>query len=409
MKLPVASCLTLLFTSASIAQSLPDFELSGPVQTASYVPQPLMSGPSYDVQSLAYADGLQISYRLQTSDDVETIIGTQSLATRIREINAIFQLRQMNKSEEFTKALRKAGEEKLDSVVGLVKDPVNTVKRIPQGASRFFGRISNAVQNAGQNQGDNGAKLQSILGVTRKKAELAIRLGVSPYTTDAILQNELQLAARAMAGGALVVNLAGTAIDGGAGAALQVIVINQTLQRALIESTPEELQIQNRTELASLKVSPEDINALLSNPWFSPWQETLLTYTLKDLRINPSLLVNQAAQSQTEHDARYFVQLALLYKKYHQDTNPLVAFRKDYGILCALDAKGTLVIAVAADLIQWSATVKSRADEFTALISPDGPVRSISLITDGAISPIASSALTQLNITNLPSFLGPVQ
>jgi hypothetical protein len=66
------------------------------------------------------------------------------------------------------------------------------------------------------------------------------------------------------------------------------------------------------------------------------------------------------------------------------------------------------VIAVAADLIQWSATVKSRADEFIALISPDGPVRSISLITDGAISPIASSALTQLNIANLPSFLGPI-
>jgi hypothetical protein len=408
MKLPIASCLTLLFTSASIAQSLPDFELSGPVQAASYFPQPLMSGPSYDVQSLAYADGLQISYHLQTSDDIETIIGTQSLAARIREINAIFQLRQMNKSEEFTKALRKAGEEKLDSVVGLVKDPVNTVKRIPQGASRFFGRISNAVQNAGQNQGDNGAKLQSILGVTRKKAELAIRLGVSPYTTDPILQNELQLAARAMAGGALVVNLAGTAIDGGAGAALQVIGINQTLQRALVESTPEELQAQNRTELASLNVPTEDINALLNNPWFSPWQETFLTHSLKDIRINPSFLVNQAAQSQTEHDARYFAQLALLYKKYHQDTHPLVAFRKDYGILCALDAKGTLVIAVAADLIQWSATVKSRADEFTALISPDGPVRSISLITDGAISPIASSALTQLNITNLPSFLGPV-
>jgi hypothetical protein len=368
-----------------------------------------MSGPSYDVQSLAYADGLQISYRLQTSDDIETIIGTQSLAARIREINAIFQLRQMNKSEEFTKALRKAGEEKLDSVVGLVKDPVNTVKRIPQGASRFFGRLSNAVQNAGQNQGDNGAKLQSILGVTRKKAELAIRLGVSPYTTDPILQNELQLAARAMAGGALVVNLAGTAIDGGAGAALQVIGINQTLQRALVESTPEELQAQNRTELASLNVPTEDINALLNNPWFSPWQETLLTYTLKDLHINPSLLVNQAAQSQTEQDARYFVQLALLYKKYHQDTLPLVTFRKNNGILCALDSKGTLVIAVAADLIQWSATVKSRADEFIALISPDGPVRSISLITDGAISPIASSALTQLNITNLPSFLGPVQ
>lgn len=395
-----------LLASACFAQSLPEFELSGPVPAANYLPQTLLSSPSHDVESLAYADGLQLNYRLRNFDDIETVIGTQSLAARIREVDAISKLRQMNRSEEFVKALRQAGEEKLDSVVGLVKDPVGTVKRIPQGASRFFGRISNAVQNVGENPDKSGNRLQALLGVTRKKAELAISLGVSPYTTDPVLQNELNLAARAMAGGALVVNMAGAAVDGGAGAALQVIGVNQTLQRALIESTPEELQAKNRLDLQSMNVSPLDIDALMANPWFSPWQETLFVQTLKDISLDPSLLVNQAAQSQTEQDARYFVQLGLLFRKYHQTVAPLTAFRNDNSILFALDNDGVLVVAVAADLIQWSPLAKTRADEFSALITPEGPIRAISLITDGAISATANSAFNQLKITQVPSFLG---
>jgi hypothetical protein len=405
----LATLFAFSLVPACFAESLPEFELSGPVPAASYLPQALLSGPSHDVESLAYADGLQLTYRLKTLDDIETVIGTQSLAARIREVNAISKLRQMNKSEEFVKALRQAGEEKLDSVVGLVKDPVGTVKRIPQGASRFFGRISNAVQHAGENPDDSGAKLQSLLGVTRKKAELAISLGVSPYTTDPVLQNELNLAARAIAGGALVVNMAGAAVDGGAGAALQVIGVNQTLQRALIESTPEELQAKNRVDLQSMKVPLLDINSLMANPWFSPWQETLFVQTLNAIGVDPSRLVNQAAQSQTEHDARYFVQLSLLFKKYDQTVAPLTAFRNDNGILCALDNNGVLVVAVAADLIQWSPVARTRADEFSALITPEGPIRAISLVTDGAISATANSAFNQLKITQVPSFLGSVQ
>ena len=44
----------------------------------------------------------------------------------------------MSKTEEFTKALEAAGKQKVDSVVGLVKDPVGTLKRVPAGAPRAF-------------------------------------------------------------------------------------------------------------------------------------------------------------------------------------------------------------------------------------------------------------------------------
>ena len=75
-----------------------------------------------------------------------------ALRTRIREIYAIDKLKGMSKTDEFTKALQKAGKQKVDSVVALVRDPVDTIKRVPQGASRFFGRIGESLKG-GQSEG----------------------------------------------------------------------------------------------------------------------------------------------------------------------------------------------------------------------------------------------------------------
>ena len=47
------------------------------------------------------------------------------------------------------KRCKAAGKQKVDSVVGLVKDPVGTIKRVPQGASRFFGRIGEGMKGGG--------------------------------------------------------------------------------------------------------------------------------------------------------------------------------------------------------------------------------------------------------------------
>ena len=384
------------------------FELPGPVPAADQVPAALLTGPTHEVQELAYADGLHLSFRLLTEQGMETVLGTPSLALRIREVRAVAKLREMNKSEEFAKALVQAGKDKVESVKGVVKDPVGTLKKLPQGASRFFGRLSNAVQRAGEGESDGRGMLESALGVRQKKAQLALDLGVSPYSTDIALQHELDLAARAMAGGALVVNVAGMAVDGGAGAALSMIGINQTLQRALVESTPEELQAKDHATLTALRVPEAEIATFFRNPWFSPWQSSLLVHLLQEIGVDPSLLLRQAASSMTQHDARYFVQLARLYHHHDQNVSPLSAFREEFGLLCALDSKGSLVVAVAADLIQWSPLLQSRAEEFQTLVKADGPVRSLVLITDGALSPRASEELFQRHVPSFSRVLGPV-
>ncbi len=80
----------------------------------------------------------------------------------------------MSKAEEFTKAMKAAGKQKVDSVVKMVKDPVGTIKRVPQGASRFFGRIGEGMKGGVRRRRQG---LPSISGVEKAKVALAAKLG----------------------------------------------------------------------------------------------------------------------------------------------------------------------------------------------------------------------------------------
>jgi hypothetical protein len=402
---PVASALP----PAAITTDPAAFESPGPVTSADFLPPRLLSSPLHQVEVLAYSDGLHLTYQLQGPLGTETVYGTLPLVNRIREIHAVAYLDQRNKTEEFGKALVKAGEDKLNSVSDAIKDPVGTVKRLPAGASRFFGRLSDAVQKTGAGETNGREVAAGLLGVSKNKAQLAMELGVSPFSADPTLQASLTSAARAMAGGALLVNAAGMAVDGGAGAALSIIGINQTLQRTLVESTPDELQKVNRENLISLGVAPATVDRFLLNPWFSPWQATVLTRHLNEIGIDPSFLIQQAGESASEQDALYFIQVTRLYHKRHTEFRPLTAFQLEQELLCALDTNGTLIVAISADHLAWTALVLQRTEAFTALISPAGPVRALTLINDGSISARASEQLATRNISSAAYLLGPFE
>ena len=174
-----------------------------------------MKGRLHTVDPQAENDGLLNTYFLYSGNNAFEVTTGIALRIRIRELYAIDKLRGMSKTEEFTKAMSKAGKQKVESVAGIVKDPIGTIKRVPQGASRFFGRIGEGIKG-GRSEGEGNA-LQSITGVEKAKVALAAKLGVSPYSTNQELQEQLTNTARAMAGGGFVLSAVPMPI-GGAGA-----------------------------------------------------------------------------------------------------------------------------------------------------------------------------------------------
>jgi hypothetical protein len=399
----------LLFLHSSFGAEISTFDTPGPVPVSELLSSALIENGRCAIAPEAETDGLHATYRISSDSGPEEITGTQLLANRIRELKAIDALREMNKSAEFGKALLQTGGEKIQSVGAAVKDPVGTVKRLPQGASKFFGRVGTSIKSMGEGKVGATEAVEAAAGVHRKKAELALQLGVSPFSTDPALQSELDAAARAMAAGASLVNFSGLLVGGGVGTALSAVNMNDTFQRALVESSPTELQAQTRAALQSLGTSPENVDAFLANPSFNPWQKSAIAKLLAAIGRNPDPLLAQAVQASSPEDAVYFLQLARLFENHHKDRAPLTEFRAMDGIPCAIDRDGTLVVAVAADFIQWTPPVEARTEEFLEMKKTTPAIQSLHLSTDGLLSPRALEALAAKEIQTTPQALGPVE
>ena len=399
--------LSLPVLSAQVAPQS-NYEELQPVPAASFIPAVMMTNTLCIISPVAQTDGLHLTYTLQSSAGTESIIGTQSLVTRFNEMKAVVALDEIDNSQEFGKALLRAGAEKVGSVKDVVKDPVGTVQRLPLGASRLLERVSTSVKNAAEGNADPRAGAQAVLGIRRMKNELAARFGVSPYTRNASLQNKLDATARAMAGGALVVNLSGLMFTGGVGTAISVVGVNQTLQRTLIESTPEEMTVENRAALMALKATPDAVEGFLSNPSLSPWQKTILTAELKEIGLNPDPFLRLASKHATQEEVLDQMQIVQILLRYHREKAPIVSLSEVDGALAALDAKGVLVSPVGADLILWTPLNESRAKNLQGMAKENPLVKSITIATDGLISARALEEFNKRGILANPQALGTV-
>ena len=396
--------LSLLATTAfaqtnstpSPAPSQTAFETEGPVDAKMFLPEDVMKGRLHSVRPQADNDSLLNTYFLDSGDQVFAVTTGFALRTRIRELYAIDKLHGMSKTEEFGKAMAAAGKQKLESVKGVVKDPVGTIKRVPQGASRFFGRIGDSIKSVGSNS--EGNKMQSITGVEKAKAQLAVKLGVSPYSTNQELQEQLTNTARAMAGGGFVLSMATGVVGGPAGSAITVLNVNQTLQDALINSTPDELHAMNRKKLLALRASKESADEFLMHPWYSPWHETIIADALATIGVDPTQYLEKACRALTEQDANYFQSLAQILARYHKTKAPLNSIRLEEGRVCARDSNGILVVPLSCDYAVWSENAAGRVELFTQLPQSKSDIKGLALWVDGKVSDRAAAEIKNRKI-----------
>ena len=383
--------------AAFLAKFEKTFESPGAVYAKDFLPAGMMSGTLHEVAEGAYNDGLRNTYVIASGNEQYEITGTPAALQFIRELYAIDYLRGVSKSEEFGKAFANAGKQKVKSAAGLITNPIGTIKNVPKGASRFFGRIGEGMKG-GKSEGEGNA-LAGITGVSEAKTRLAAKLGVSPYSTNETLQQELTKVARASAGGGLVVSAATSAVGGGAGAVLSVVGLNQTLQEALVSSTPEDLRIMNRKKLLALGTKRALAEEFLMHPWFSPWHETITTDALARIGANPNAFLSDAVQSLTQEDALFFQRTAQILAHYSATVSPLRSIRTERGVICALDREGTLVVPVSLDYAIWAERTARRAEEFTAFAKADGNIKALTLWTDGRLSARLCQELKARNIT----------
>ena len=374
-----------------------DYETPGPVSAKDFLPKSAFAGKKLFVEKIAENNGLQNTYRIRVGAEEYEVTGSEA-ARLMQELRAINELRQVSTAKAVTRGLSQSAKATYQTGKQIVGDPIAAVKKVPQGASRFFGKVKGFFSQDEEDtdqRASAGETIKGVLGVEAEKRKLAARLGVDVYSRNQALQNELDRVASAMAAGGLVLDIGTLPIGGAVGIALTTIGIEQTVDKLINESSPDDLRKWNEQTLSELGANRDLIAQFLAHPWYSPRQETIITAALRKTQVDANLFLETANKALTDQDGRYFESVAQLLAAYSQKVAPLQFLRLQDGLLCAVDRDGVLIVPVSFDYAIWTATVAQRVDALAGLIGSDQSIKNVEIWTDGKLSERVKAELSK--------------
>jgi hypothetical protein len=331
--------------------------------------------------------------------------GNEMLVRRINEINAIARIKEVSRTDQFKNALVKAAKSPVAAAKNLVNDPVNAIENVPKGIMKFMSRAGESIKGIGKNRESDtaeGSKAQQLIGFSDAKRKVAIELGVDPYSTNSVLQHELDGIAWASFAGGLTVKVATMPIGGGVGAALTVTELSGDIDQILKEKSPTDLKIMNRKALLALGAGEKETERFLNNNAFSPSAQTAFVLNLRSLDnvANRRAFVRTAGEtSSDESDAIFCVQTAALMSKIHKEEKPLahIAMIGDFPVCIAKDE--TVVVALQWDYAAWTSGAAAFTGEVQKLAAQSGKNESVLVVLSGQVSPRLREELTKRGFT----------
>ena len=389
---------TLCATIRCLAQTPEPFEVRRaeaafeelPVLNASEILRPeFLSAPHHKVREPVPTYFGANQFAIDSDFGVFEANGNEMLVTRIKEINAIARLKEVSRTDEFKNALTKAAKSPIASAKNIVTDPVNTISNAPKGLMKFMRRAGESIKDIGnksESHAAEGSRMQQLIGFSDEKRKVAISLDVDPYSTNTVLQRELDGIAWASFAGGMTVQLATTPLGG---PALTVIDVTSSLNDVLKEKSPTDLKMMNRKTLRGLGAGEKDTERFLNNNAFTPSQQTAFVLNLKALNgvANRGAFVRTAGEtSSDESDAIFCVETAALMSKLHKD-KPLagLAMIGDFPIGIAKD--GTIIVAFQWDYAAWTSGAAGFASNVQKLATQSGKNGNVFVALSGQVSP----------------------
>jgi hypothetical protein len=363
--------------------------------TESVVAADLLSGPHYTlgstVTTLAYLN------RYTVTTDYGPFIAPSDARLRrlLREIAAIAQLQAMQQTEAFEKAAIEAGKSPFRSAKNLLDDPVGTLSAIPEGIGSIFSRANQQLHREGRSRYEDGPAKQ-ILAVSSYKRDYAAKLGVDAYSSNEVLQKELDRMAWASAAGNLT--LGALSIATGA-LALQVasnVRLLAQAQNVVVATPPSELSKRNRDLLRRLEVPDPVADRFLRNAALSPRHETIIVASMVALGNVPgqTSFIEYASRADTEDAALMFQQMAELIASYSTLVTPLRQIAIVLNLPLITTTKGAVLLLLPIDRLLWIERNAALANEL-AQAQPRAPEVWIT----GDASPRAEAVLAQSGLS----------
>ncbi len=386
------ACFTLA-QSVARATALPNYEQPPKLKASEILRPEFLKGPYHHVREEVSTYSGANRFTIDSEFGVFEAEGNEMLVRRINEINAIARLKEISRSDEYKRALVKATTGPLATTFSIVTDPAEAITNTPKGVMKFMGGIGeklNAVGKKKQGHDPEGSPLQQIIGFSDTKRKLALRLGVDPYSTNVVLQHELDGIAWASFAGKATFDLGTIPIAGPAGIALTAADAVADFDRMVKDQSPTDLRISNRKALIRMGASKIETDEFLDNNAFSPSAQTAFVLNLKSIdgAANRPAFVRLAGEtSSSEADAIFCVQTAALMSQLHKQEKKLARIEVLGDFPFGVTTDGTIVFALQWDYAVWIPAAAHACDEIERFAQRTQRKKRVLVALSGPASP----------------------
>jgi hypothetical protein len=326
-----------------------------------------LQGPHYRVRDVVPSDGYTNRWTVDSDFGVFEAEGDGALRKLIPEIAAIAELRKFSRTEAFAKGLGSATKAPISFVKSLVTHPVDTVSGVPKGAYQVVENVGVSVSNT-RNPAEDSRAAQ-VLKMSSYKRDLGHKLDVDVYSSNKVLQKELNRVAWALSVGDMAFSVAMLPAGAG-GAVVSNVRLANSVKNVLKDEPPQRLRIINDETLTKAGIPDNLRSRFLDHPAFTPRHLTIICSNLDALAgvAGREAFLAVALEAQDETDANLYTAMAQLLRGYHQTVSPLTTIARLNRLTVAKTRAGQSVVALPADQLIWT----DRVDQVSSLLAGEG-------------------------------------
>jgi len=390
------------------------------IKTSDLWGEDVLVGQYHRVREEAINKGFMNQYVIESDFGEFDATSDEQLLIRINEVGAIAELQKITKSKVFADSMVNVAKAPVELVQTVAADPVGTIKGIPAGASRLFKRTSRQVKDAtekttefvqnqttksdedGEGNGDDpdmvekgmetGEQLsKSYLGYNTAIRKLAKELGVDPYSSNAVLQEEMGRLAWAMTAGSFATSKAMPSLPS------ELSTIGD-INELVWDVDPLDLQLKNEELLKNMGISEELIKSLYDNKHYSTTMSNLLVGSVNKMSSAEGLeiLIERAANAENRAQARIFVRLAETLGIYHVKQSPVIRIIDGFVLPLAQSEKGVLLFVVPIDYLVWTENASDTVNDMATKLQSTTGISHKELWVQGRISDLAREGMGAL-------------
>jgi len=387
--------LAVVFIAAAAAPALAaEYESPPILKAADLLPADLLKGEHHEIEPQVVNDGFMNHFTIRSDFGTFEAKSRRMAEVRVREVRGLAALDELSRTEVFVDALGAAGKKTVNAAGKLVTDPVGTAKGVSAGVGRMFKRVSlkvdktadkakGAVEGEGESEGAASAATgatKELIGFNSAKRSLARRVGIDPYSTNPVLQKELdRLAWAAFAG------------EVGIGQTVGKIPLQGEISAVsdmVWDTPPGDLEVANRAKLKGLGIPKDKIDAFYKSRWYTPTTQTFLVTVMEGLKgvEGHTLILGLASAVGNGEQASLFIASLRMLRDYHSSIEPLVKILARNRLPWGVTGKGVIVTTPAVDHAVWTKQLAEYADAAAEFQRSDDSLTGADLRLAGTLS-----------------------